>query len=296
MKNKKIIAPNECSLFRWILVLAVGFLVATAVILPLNFLSYLTNRTDTFMGITYADIFSVLMFVPLFIATAISIRLLAKTPLKDFILGVNGKINKKESLIIFALYAGGMLIPWLITAGNVRLRGVTAGNFAFLVLFSLLLVWMQTTWEEFVFRGFLIRWACKNDVRFTKKSLIAAVISSVIFMLAHMENPEITSQSGFDVVIISASYFISGFVCFAADLHFGSLIPCMIVHWINNFVLLTVISQEVSAVTNPTLLIDSTPKTALWDVLSTVLVYLPLTVFIVWDIVKHRKAKPAKEQ
>jgi uncharacterized membrane protein (UPF0182 family) len=96
-KEKKIILPNECSFGRWLLALVVGLLIGFVLVAPLYLLLY--NREGTFMGISYTDIFGVLSFVPLFWAVVFSIRVICKTSLKDFILGVGGKINAMEILI-----------------------------------------------------------------------------------------------------------------------------------------------------------------------------------------------------
>ena len=295
MKEKKTIAPNECSLKRWILALVVGILLSYIVISPLQALPLAENRVDTFMGILYADIYTFLFFIPLFIGTAIAIKWIGKTSLKDFILGVNGKVNVKESFIILGLCAGGFAMTYLIIASNISWRGVDAKNFAFLLLFTLLVLWMQTTWEELIFRGMFIRWACKNDVRITKKTLIVGAVSSFIFVLGHVYNPEVTSQKGIDILLTALSYFLMGFVCFVADLHFGSLVPGIVLHWCNNFILSTVISQEISVITNPTLFVDKTPKIASWDLLSTVLIYLPISVYIVCGIIRRKKAAAAQK-
>lgn len=298
MKNKNektAIAPNECSFSRWLLTLLIGVVAGLIALVPIQ--SFLQNRVDTFMGIQYADIFALLSFIPFFLFTALAIKFVAKTPIKDFILGVGGTVNKKLSLIILGLFAGGMLLFHLLIINNITLRDdVQLGQYVFLVVFALLTVWMQTTFEEFLFRGFALRWICKNEIGYSKKSILAAVITSLIFMAAHLPNPEVTSQSGLDIVLLSLSYFVAGFVCFWADLHFGSLLPGMIMHWCNNFILMTLISQKVSAVTNPTLLIDNTPKIASLDLFSTVLIYLPIIVFMVWDLIKRKKAASADKQ
>ena len=286
-KEKKIILPNECSFGRWLLTLVVGLLIGFVLVVPLYLLLY--NREGTFMGISYTDIFGVLSFVPLFWAVVFSIRVICKTSLKDFMLGVGGKINVKESLIILGLFLAGFAVPYIIVAKNIEFRSVKFGEFAFLVALMLLTAWMQTTFEELVFRGILIRWGCKNKVGYTKKSLILAAITTVLFAIFHAFNPEVLSQKGFLIPIAIFTYAIPGFVFFIVNLHFGSLLPGCIIHFINNFLLFTVISSEISVVTNPTLLIDKTPGNAIWSMTSTILTYLPLMIYIVVDVIRRKK-------
>ena len=287
-KEKKIIAPNECSFGRWLLVLVVGLVVGFILVVPIYLALYGVDKS--FMGISYTNIFNVISFIPLFAAMVVSIRLIGKTSFKDFILGVGGKINVKECLIISGLYIVGFASPFIMCAKNIVLRGVKPGEFAFLIVLMILTAWMQTTFEELVFRGLLLRWGCKNKIGYTKKALILAVINAVAFALFHAINPEVLSQEGYLIPIAILTYAIPGFMFFIVDLHFGSLLPGCIIHLINNVFLYTLISSEISAVTNPTLLVDKTPRHALWSFGSTVIAYLPITIYIVIDLIRRKKA------
>ena len=288
MKEKKYIAPNEASLKRWIAVLVVGLILGFALALPS--LLQAQNQVDTFMGIRYVELFGQLSFVGFFVGIVLAIKLIGKTSLKDFVLGVGGKVNKKECMTVMGLYILGYIISFLPGPNNIHLRSVNAGEYAFLLLFMVLTTWMQTTFEELVFRGLFIRWACKNEVHFTKKALVACVVSSVLFALVHAPNPEVTTQSGIRVVIGLFNYVLPGLLMYIADLYFGSLLPGILIHWVNNFLLFTVISSEVTAMPVPTLLVDTTPHNAELVTLATMVVYLPLLVYMIWGTWKKKKA------
>lgn len=287
-KEKKYIAPNECSLGRWIAVLVVGLLVGVVLSVPLS--PFTQNQVDSFMGISYGELFGILTFAPLFFGMVFAIKVLGKTSMKDFVLGVNGSVNKKECMTVLGLYALGFALPHLLILGNIRLRGIDPVQFGALVVIMLLVTWMQTTWEELIFRGIAIRWACKNQVGFTRKAIIGCVVSTVAFALAHITNPEVTSQSGFQVVLAVVTYMIPGVVCYIANLHFGSLVPGILLHWLNNFLLFTLISSDVSALAFPTLLVDSTPHSGVWALASTAMAYLPVLVYIFLDAKKQKTA------
>lgn len=291
MKKKNNIGPNEASLGRWIAVLVVGLIIGFALFTPLA--PFVKKAEDTFMGIGFAEIFTLLSFAAMFVGMVIAIKLVGKTSLKDFVLGVGGRFNKKECLTIMGLYAAGLVISFLPNTGNIYLRGVKVGEFGFLVLFMLLTTWMQTTLEELIFRGLMIRWACKNDVGFTKKAVIVAVASSVVFALGHATNPEVTSQSGIRIAMAVISYTIPGMVCFFANLYFGNLMPGIIMHWVNNFTLFTLIASEVTVMPVPTLLVDSTPHTAEWMLASNLVAYIPVLVYIFLDARKKRNTAAA---
>ena len=290
-KEKKYIAPNDCSAKRWIAVAVVGTVIGSVLAIPM--INLAQNQVDTFMGIRYAEIFSHLSFMGVFLGLILALKWIGKTSLKDFVLGVGGKVNKKECLTIIGLFILGFILSYLLVVKNIRLRGVNPGEFAFLVLFMLLTTWVQTTYEELVFRGLFIRWACKNEVGFTKKALIGAAISSVLFALMHASNPEVTTQSGIRVVIGVLNYAVPGLMMYIANLYFGSLLPGILMHWVNNFLLFTVIASEVTAMPVPTLLVDTTPHNAELVMLLTWVVYMPLLVYMFLDARKKKSAAAA---
>lgn len=285
-KEKKYIVPNECSVGRWIAVLIVGLLLGCILSIPL--FPFMQNTTDAFMGIPYTELFGILAFAPMFWGMVIAVKVLGKTSLREFVLGIGGKVNKKECLTVFGLFAAGFLMPHLLILDKIHLRGTNPGEFGFLLLFMLLVTWMQTTWEELIFRGIVIRWVCGNKVGYTKKAVIAGIVSTLAFALAHAPNPEVTSQKGIQMLMVLSCYMIPGMVCYIADLHFGSLLPGIIIHWVNNFALFTLISSDVSALSFPSLLVDNSPSSAAWTVASTAMAYLPVLVYILLDLRRRR--------
>ena len=287
-KEKKYIAPNECSFKRWVAVLVVGLVIGFLMGAPF---SLLAQQDNSFMGIRYFELFGQLNFLAMFLGMALAIKFIGKTSMKDFILGVGGKVNKKECLTVMGLYFAGMALVYLLLAQYISVRHVNAGEFVFLFVFMVLTTWAQTTWEELVFRGLVIRWACKNEVRFTKKAVIVALASALAFALAHAPNTEVTSQPDvFRMVMAVSAYAIPGLLMFFADLYFGSLVPGILIHWVNNFILFTVISSEVTVMPVPTLLVDSSPHLAEFMVLSNLGAYVPLFVYIFLDARKKKKA------
>ena len=301
-KEKKYIAPNEASLGRWIGTLVAGVAIGYGLCLflipyALNHLGENPDGTSTLvgtsMGMSSYQFVLHMAFVALFWGLVISLKAVGKTSLKDFVLGVGGKINWKECLTILGLYLAGFVLAYLPLVGYIRPREVNAGDFALMTVFMLLTVWEQSTWEELVFRGLLIRWACKNEIGFTKKSYIVAIVTSVAFALGHAQNPEVTSQGGIQVLLALTSYGITGFLFFFVSMYFGNLMPGIIVHWINNFVLSTVISAEVSVVDVPTLLMDTSPHSGAVMMISNLIPWLPLMVYICLDYRKKKKAAAA---
>lgn len=296
-KEKKVIAPNECSLLRWIATLVVACLLGTVLLLPPQIVMILDPRLmqSTFAGIPVEPIFQIFSFMIYFFSMVLALKWIAKTSLKEFILGVGGKLNKKECLTIAGLYAAGFAFCTLITISNVQARGTSFGTFLVLFVIMIPLTFMQTAWEELVFRGVFIRWACRNEVGFTRKAIISCVLSSIVFGLVHIANPEISSMTGLELLLGVFCYITPGIGLYIADLHFGSLVPGIIFHWINNFLAFTVISGEISALPVPTLFVDTTEQTAGILFVSTILVYVPLMAYIIYDRKKRRKAAASTE-
>ena len=145
------------------------------------------------------------------VAFVISLKLIGKTSIKDFILGVGGKINVKTYLIILGLHVAGMALAYLFVINKLEWRGVSWGEYSFLLFFMSMTAWFQTTFEELVFRGPLLRWACKNDVKYTKKAFICGAVNALIFALFHAGNPEVLSQSGFGIYNVSLDLHNSDF-------------------------------------------------------------------------------------
>ena len=280
-KEKKYIAPNEASLKRWIGTFLVSMLISA---IPTTFLNvFLKDKPGAFLGISYYSIFLTLSSVVMYVSLAIAIKLVGKTSVKDFVLGVGGKVNKKECMTIAVLYVLGFILSYLLNLGSIHLRHVKAGEFVFLVVFMVLTTWTQTTWEEFIFRGFVARWICGNKLVFNKRTIIAAIVTSAAFAVSHATNPEVTSQGGFRAVMAVTSYSIPGLVCFLANLHFGTLLPGIIMHAINNTLLFTVIAEEVTAMPLPTLLVSTAPHTGEVMLALNIILYLPVLVYMILD-------------
>ena len=286
----KKINPNEASLLRWTATIIIGYLLGTLLTLPWILLkifypNFLLNSPFGFM----ADFLDLMMnFVFLFLGTVIAIKWIAKTSLRDFILGEGGSVNKKDCLIVLLLYSVGFAIVLLTDISYISLRGLTAQEFLLLLLCGILLVWMQTSWEELIFRGIFIRYACKNDIKLSKKAVLFGIISSFLFMLIHITNPEVLSQSGFEVFGVLLTYAIPGFGFYFANIYFKNLLPGLLMHWLNNFTLFVFFSGPVTAGGSPSLFIYDAPISSS-DIFYTIFLYVPLYLYMGYQIWKQKK-------
>ena len=299
-KEKKIIIPNELSFGRWIAILfstagVYSAVLIVATIIHPKILNYLGSPgfekiTATFCGLDVGTMITFLSFVPAFFGFILFLKVIGKTSLKDFILGVDGSISIKSCLIIAGLFVLGFIICVLFSIKYIKLGDVEIGNYIVLIIFALSSVIFQISVEEFLCRGFFSRLFAKNKLGYNKRSFIAAIISSLVFASFHLFNPEMAAQSNtFNAILMFFAYALSGFIYFICNMHFKNLVPGFIIHFLNNFILFTLFSYQSSAITSSTIFIDTTPSSGALTLLSVVLTHLPLVIYIIVDCVRRKK-------
>lgn len=296
MENEKTsIAPNEASLLRWIAFIFAGIGIGMAISLPGELLvaAKPAFMTQGIIGYMYDAIALFNSFAGLFIGTIIALRLVAKTTVRDFIYGVGGKGNKKQNILVMGLYLAGLLLTALISIGNIGIGDFATKKYFFGLIIVVLCTWMQTSWEELIFRGVFIRYACKNNITCSKKAVLCGVISSLIFMSLHFANPEVLAQDGFQVVLTGLAYFATGILLYFVDIYFKSLMPGLIIHWVNNLVGFSLLSAEVSAGGLPTIFVDHTEASGFYYIFGVLVAYAPVYVYILIDIIRKRRVAMA---
>lgn len=288
----KKINPNEASLIRWIATIIVGYILGGVVLLlpwiliKVIFPDFIVNSPFGFMA---SIIELIIPFFFLFLGTAIAIKWVAKTSLRDFLFKGSSKLKKKDYVIILSLYALGMIICQIPALPDTTLRGIEPGQFLLLFVFCSLFVWAQTSWEELIFRGIFIRYACKNDIKMSKKAVLWGWISSLLFMVIHGLNPEVLSQSGWQVIPAIISYAIPGMGLYFANIYYKSLVPGLLIHWLNNFVNFVLISGSITAGGSPSLFVDTSSTTGFKNMLACIIVYIPLYLYFAYQIYKKKK-------
>lgn len=110
----------------------------------------------------------------------------------------------------------------------------------------LLLTPLQAATEELVFRGYLMQ----GLARVMRRPLAIAVLSSVLFTLPHLLNPEVRQYGAW---IMAANYFAIGMVLATVTLRDGRLELAIGVHAVNNVFLALVANYEGSALSTESL-------------------------------------------
>ena len=143
--------------------------------------------------------------------------------------------------------------------------------FIFLVL-AVVLVPMQTSFEEYLFRGHMLQ----GIGLATNSRLIPLIITSVLFGLMHIANPEV-GKIGYIIMI----YFIgTGFFLGIITLMDEGLELALGFHAANNLVGALLLTADWTAFQTNSILKDLSEPSAGFDVLTPVFVIFPILLFI----------------
>ena len=144
--------------------------------------------------------------------------------------------------------------------------------FLILAAIAIVMVPLQTSFEEYFFRGYLMQGiGIKTGYRW-----IPLVITSVVFGGLHYWNPEV-SQMG-DLVMVS--YIGTGFMLGVMTLMDEGLELPLGFHAANNLVAALLVTAEWTAFNTESILRDVSSPVAGWDIWVSVLVIYPLILLI----------------
>ena len=149
------------------------------------------------------------------------------------LIGPSGRLNGRRLLLGAGIWAGLLI---LVTLANVIFMGVRyTFNANFLqgwpyLLAALVLIPLQTSAEEFFFRGYLLQ----ASGRLTKNRLVLSLLNGVLFTLPHLANPEVEQN---DFLIAFLNWFLVGAGWTLITLRSGSLDYALGIHAINNLLL-----------------------------------------------------------
>ena len=143
--------------------------------------------------------------------------------------------------------------------------------FVFLVL-AIILVPMQTSFEEYLFRGHMMQ----GIGLATNSRLVPLIITSVLFGLMHIANPEV-GKIGYIIMIY---YIGTGFFLGIITLMDEGLELALGFHAANNLVGALLLTADWTAFQTNSILKDLSEPSAGFDVLTPVFVIFPILLFI----------------
>ncbi|MBC8882767.1 CPBP family intramembrane metalloprotease [Flavobacterium piscinae] len=143
--------------------------------------------------------------------------------------------------------------------------------FPFLII-ALLLIPLQTSFEEYFFRGYLLQ----GIGVVTKSRLIPLIITSITFGVMHIANPEVGKLGP----IIMVYYIGTGFFLGIVTLMDEGLELALGFHAANNLIGALLVTADWTAFQTHSILKDVSEPSADYDVLFPVLVIFPILLFI----------------
>ena len=176
---------------------------------------------------------------------AVAIWIIKMFPGRSWTEVINGTKRVRWSRFFVGLAVWGVLqvgsfaINYMTDPNNFEFRFEPV-RFIFLTIITLTMLPIQSSCEEFVFRGYL----AQGVASWTGSRLWALLIPSVLFALLHSANPEVTKY-GFGVMM--ANYFLIGLTFGLISLLDDGIELAMGAHSINNILGSMLMTYEGSA-------------------------------------------------
>lgn len=144
--------------------------------------------------------------------------------------------------------------------------------FFILVIIAVVMIPLQTSFEEYLFRGYFMQ----GLGILAKNRWLPLIITSVVFGGLHFFNPEVTKLGN----IIMIYYIGTGFMLGIITLMDEGLELALGFHAANNLVAALLVTADWTAFQTHSILKDISEPSAGWDVLIPILVFYPVILFI----------------
>jgi len=217
---------------------------------------------------------SLIPFVFGLIALLIWVKFIHKQTLTSFT-SSRSKIDWKR--IFFAFFLWGIItaffisLDYKISPENYQWN-FDINKFLMLALVGVLLIPLQTSFEEYFFRGYLMQGLGIA----TKNKLFPLIFTSVIFGLLHIANPEV-DKLGYGILVY---YIGTGFFLGIITLMDEGIELALGFHAANNLITALLVTANWTVFQTDSILIDlSEPKLGA-DVFAPVFIIFPVLVFI----------------
>ncbi|CAL2085231.1 CPBP family intramembrane glutamic endopeptidase [Tenacibaculum sp. 190524A02b] len=185
------------------------------------------------------------------------------------------KIDWKRFWFAFLVWGGVTVffvgIEYLFSPETMQLN-FKPNKFLGLVLIGVLMIPIQTSFEEYFFRGYLLQGI---GAKF-KSRLLPLVFTSVIFGLMHIANPEVEKLG----MLIMVYYIGTGFFLGIITLMDEGLELALGFHAANNLVTALLVTADWTAFQTNSLFKDMSQPNLSTDVLIPVLVIFPVLLYI----------------
>lgn len=230
-------------------------------------LIYKNDSIQYFIGIN-------ITFIPIVSSIILVIKFYHKSNIRLLINSL-GKVNYKRVTtgfsIWFLMQSATLLFSLIFDKESITFNFQPKSLLIFLLL-SLLLTPIQVASEEFLFRGYLI-----NGLKSIKKgTLFPLLISSILFALPHLNNPEVKNNK----VLFFLIYLVMALLFGYLTLKYKGLEYSFGVHFANNFFAINMLNYPDSPLPSSPLFIMNYVVTPLPTLIQTLLFGVLLVIII----------------
>ncbi|WP_226665962.1 CPBP family intramembrane glutamic endopeptidase [Metabacillus litoralis] len=227
--------------------------------------------TDPLVDFYLTHIINIITVIGIWIAA----RAILKRKLISFITPYD-KINWSKItygfLVAFILFAIFSLVDYALFPDDYMLNNFDGSRFAWLLIAAILLVPIQTTSEELIFRGFLLQWIGK----FTKNPILLTIVVGGIFGSLHFWNPEMEHGA----IWIAIDYLAMGFIWTYITIKTNSSEYSIGAHAANNMFLCIFLTMEDTVVGDIPSLFVLTNVNAMSSAITTVIIGLVFSFIV----------------
>lgn len=209
-------------------------------------------------------------------------RLIFKRSFRTF-LTARPRFDFRRFFFSFGLWSTLMMVSFFITFIDYSHQihwNFQPEHFFWLVLISLVLVPIQTGFEEVLFRGFLLQMFGKA----TQKGIYLILINGILFCALHLMNPEVGTL-GLPAIIF---YILSGvFTAFIAIMDDGLELSWGF-HLANNLFGIIIVTNDWQVIQTDALFMDVSTPVLGWDMYVTMFLFYPLMIFVFWLVYRWK--------
>ena len=224
-------------------------------------------------------VFLMMPFVISLFTLVLCVRFIHKQPVLSLFTS-REQFDWKRFFISFAVWGAvmGAFLGLNIWLGYDIQWNFNSSTFLMLLLISLLIIPLQTSMEEVLFRGYLLQ----GFGKVTKHALIPIILTGVMFGLLHGANPEVRIL-GYGILV----YYIMTGIFLGVMTHMDDGMELGLgYHAINNVFAAVVLTNNWQAFHTDALFIDNTPPAFGWDSILTLAVLQPLLLFVYTKLFK----------
>jgi len=245
----------------------------------LNIISNISNATSS------QNLNLLLMLFPFvlgFITYFIIIKYLHHKKIKD-VITERPKFDIKRFIISFSVWGGLTLISlfFSVSSNNSSLVwNFQPQEFFVLLAIGLLILPMQTSFEEFLFRSYFMQGFAVT----TKTRWAPLLVTSIVFGLLHSANPEVQE---FGFLTAMPTYIIMGLVLGLTVVMDGGLEIALGLHYANNLFSSLLYTSDTSTLQTPALFLDTKPEMSPFESVG-ILIYSIIFILICKRIFKWK--------